>query len=199
MKSIIKRIIHSQLSGFVVIVLSSTLCITCSDQEAETGSSIFDDIRDSPNSGKSPSFQFSDESDESENDERRMLDGYYCAEVSYYYEKTGWKNTYTLEVEIRSNRLSAIYWPNEGWLDESHFTSPEFYNGVAEFTTDEEVDYTVRVLGARGSYATDYSNVKSARRLIRDYEEQLRENYELEESYDYETTMPEQINSEDIE
>ena len=66
-------------------------------------------------------------------------DGYYCAEVSYYYSKTGTNSLYTLKVEIENNELVKIYWPNGGWLDNSHFSSPTISGGNATFESDRGV------------------------------------------------------------
>ena len=45
-----------------------------------------------------------------------IVDGDYCAEIDYYYSKTGTESTYTLKVEIEDNELVKIYWPNgDGW------------------------------------------------------------------------------------
>ena len=49
-------------------------------------------------------------------------DGTYCDEIDYYYSETGTSSTYTLNVEIENNELKVIHWPNNGWLDESHFS-----------------------------------------------------------------------------
>ncbi|WP_316814058.1 hypothetical protein [Pedobacter heparinus] len=77
-------------------------------------------------------------------------DGTYCAEVEYYYSKTGTNSTYTLSVEIEDNHIIRIDWPNGGWLDDTHFTPPDIEDGTAEFTSDRDVDYTVRILGEEG-------------------------------------------------
>ena len=71
-------------------------------------------------------------------------DGTYCDEIDYYYSETGTSSTYTLNVEIENNELKVIHWPNNGWLDESHFSSPDISGGEANFTSDKGVDYTVK-------------------------------------------------------
>ena len=77
-------------------------------------------------------------------------DGTYCDEIDYYYSETGTSSTYTLNVEIENNELKVIHWPNNGWLDESHFSSPDISGGEANFTSDKGVDYTVEIIGIEG-------------------------------------------------
>ncbi|WP_235830903.1 hypothetical protein [Flavobacterium ustbae] len=84
-------------------------------------------------------------------------DGTYCAEIDYYYSETGTSSTYTLLVEIENNELTVIHWPNEGWLDDSHFTPPDISNGEASFTSDEGVDYTIRIIGNEENCSTSSS------------------------------------------
>ena len=74
-------------------------------------------------------------------------DGTYCAEIEYYYSKTGTRSTYTLEVEIEDDELTVIHWPNGGWLDDSHFYPPNISDGYAEFESDRGVEYTVEIIG----------------------------------------------------
>lgn len=83
-------------------------------------------------------------------------DGDYCAEIQYYYSKTGTQSVYTLKVEIENNQLVKIYWPNGGWLDETHFTTPEISDGEASFESDQGVEYSVRIIG--NAYDCSYSN-----------------------------------------
>jgi len=90
-------------------------------------------------------------------------DGTYCAEIEYYYSKTGTRSTYTLEVEIEDNELTIIHWPNGGWLDDSHFYPPDISDGYAEFESDQGVEYTVEIIGEEGdcnlsNYAPSESN-----------------------------------------
>lgn len=77
-------------------------------------------------------------------------DGRYCATVNYYNPGTGTQSTYTLEVEIESNELIKIYWPNGGWLDDSHFVPPDISDGSASFSSDAMVDYEVQIEGREG-------------------------------------------------
>lgn len=78
-------------------------------------------------------------------------DGKYCAEIEYYYPKTGTRSTYTLEVGIEDNELTIIHWPNGGWLDDSHFYPPDISDGYAEFESDRGVEYTIKIIGEGGA------------------------------------------------
>lgn len=85
-------------------------------------------------------------------------DGTYCAEIEYYYSKTGTRSTYTLEVEIEDNELTKIYWPNGGWLDEDHFY-PESLDesGFCSFTSDKGYEYEIQITGQDCGYTDQIS------------------------------------------
>lgn len=97
----------------------------------------------SNNSSNSRSNYSSDSSYEYE-------DGTYCAEIEYYYSRTGTSSEYTLEVEIEDDELVKIYWSNGGWLDDSHFDPPDISDGSAEFSSDRGVDYEIEIIGEEG-------------------------------------------------
>lgn len=107
------------------------------------------------------------------NKETTLLDGYedgeYCAEVEYFYDKTGTNSTYTLKVEIVNNKLVKIYWPNGGWLDESHFIPPNINNGEANFESDQGVDYSIKIIG-KSSDCNYSTNVIDENDLIQESE-----------------------------
>lgn len=92
-------------------------------------------------------FSYSSSYNESNNG---YSDGTYCAEIEYYYPKIGTRSTYTLEVEVEDNELIVIYWPNGGWLDNSHFYPPDISDGYAEFESDRGIEYTVEIIGQEG-------------------------------------------------
>ncbi|MFN0256635.1 hypothetical protein [Pedobacter ureilyticus] len=100
--------------------------------------------------------------DEETFDEQEVIsdvyaDGSYCAQVTYYYSKTGTSSEYTLEVDIENGLLTKIHWPNGGWLDDTHFDPPEIINGEASFESDRGVEYTVKIIGKEGNCVTDSS------------------------------------------
>lgn len=124
------------------------------------------------------SHEASHEGDEEE-ESYGYSDGTYCAELEYYYSETGTRSTYTLEVEIESNELVKIYWPNGGWLDDSHFDTPDISDGTASFRSYERVDYEVSITGNAGNcWVSD--NVIT--------EDDLVEEYEVEERRDHTCT-----------
>lgn len=90
-------------------------------------------------------------------EDENYKDGTYCAEVEYYNPSTGTRNTYDLNVEVEGGELTVIYWPNSGWLDDSHFHPEDITDGVCEFTSDRGYRYTV-TLGDFGgcSYTDEY-------------------------------------------
>jgi hypothetical protein len=99
-------------------------------------------------------------------------DGTYCAEIEYYYSKTGTRSTYTLEVEIEDNELTVIHWPNGGWLDDSHFYPPDISDGYAEFESDRGVEYTVEITGEEGDCYLSNS-APSENSFVDDEEDQI--------------------------
>ncbi|MFN8144914.1 MAG: hypothetical protein U0073_10865 [Bacteroidia bacterium] len=73
-------------------------------------------------------------------------DGDHQADVQYFNPNTGTRSTYTLTVEVENGEIVKIYWPNGGWLDESHFTATELdEDGSASFTSDKGYEYTVTI------------------------------------------------------
>jgi hypothetical protein len=79
--------------------------------------------------------------------------GKYCAEVTYYNPNNGTKKTYTLNVEVEEKELTKIYWPNGGWLDESHFNPPNIADdGTCFFRSNKGYDYKIRIAGRECSF-----------------------------------------------
>ncbi len=105
-------------------------------------------------SSDSAYYENADVDDEVE--ENGYEDGVYCAEVEYYYSVTGTRSTYTLEIEVESEELTVIRWPNGGWLDNSHFSPPDISDGYASFTSDRNVEYKVTIIGEEGECSTDH-------------------------------------------
>ncbi|WP_448103619.1 hypothetical protein [Pedobacter panaciterrae] len=114
----------------------------------------------------------------------RYADGTYCAEVEYYYSKTGTRSTYTLSVEIEDNQLIRIDWPNGGWLDDTHFNPPDIEDGTAEFTSDVGVDYTVTILGEDGYCALSSSAIDEESLIDQQTEEEEQERVDAQNEED---------------
>jgi hypothetical protein len=120
------------------------------------------------------SVQESEEETEEKKDTKTYgyEDGTYCADVEYYYSKTGTRSKYTLKIEIEDNYLVKILWPNGGWLDDSHYTQPEIDDGTAEFTSDAGVEYTVEVTGKEDDCDIS-NNVTTENNLVNQYNDEL--------------------------
>lgn len=85
-------------------------------------------------------------SDNTAKSEQTYTDGYYYAEVKYYNPKTETRSTYTLRVRVKDNKLVTLYFPNGGWLDDTHFTPPDISTGKASFTTDRNYHYEACII-----------------------------------------------------
>lgn len=80
-------------------------------------------------------------------------DDTYCAEVSYYNPNTGTNKNYDFNVDVENNELVKIHFPNDGWLDDSHFTPEELdKNGYCSFTSDKGYKYEVQITGAECNF-----------------------------------------------
>ncbi|MBK1895271.1 hypothetical protein [Chryseobacterium paridis] len=87
---------------------------------------------------------------DNEENEESVIDGTYCAEIDYFYYKTGTSSTYTLDVEVDNGELIQINWPNGGWLDDSHFSPEDISTGSCSFTSDAGYEYKVTLLNKGG-------------------------------------------------
>lgn len=103
------------------------------------------------------------------------MDGTYCAEVEYYYSETGTNSTYTLTVELEDNQLIRIDWPNDGWLDDTHFTPVDIENGTVEFTSDRGVDYTIRILKEEGDCSLSFNAIDEDSLIDQQHEDEYEE------------------------
>ncbi len=92
--------------------------------------------------------------------EEAYPDGTYCADIDYYNPNTGTRSTYTLNVEVESNEVTVIQWPNGGWLDSTHFSPEELDSGGScSFTAYDGKQYDVQITGQECSF-TDNTKVK---------------------------------------
>lgn len=82
-----------------------------------------------------------------EDDDYQYENGIYCATVDYYNPNTGTSSSYIVNVEIESDELITVFWPNGGWLDESHFYPEDISSGTCNFISDKGYDYMVTIIG----------------------------------------------------
>lgn len=75
-------------------------------------------------------------------------DGQYCGRIKYHNSHTGTVSTYELPVKVEAGKLTVIYWPSGGWLDDSHFTPKVLdKDGYVRFVSDKGYDYEVTIIG----------------------------------------------------
>lgn len=73
-----------------------------------------------------------------EESEEKYPDDTYCAEVEYHNPNTGTSSSYTLTVEVESNEIVKINFPNGGWMGSDHFSGAELEeDGTANFKSDK--------------------------------------------------------------
>ena len=73
-------------------------------------------------------------------------DGTHSATVDYYNPKTGYSNTYTLDVEVENCQVTTIYFENGGYLDDSHIDAADIdENGDANVEDDRGRSYDVHI------------------------------------------------------
>ncbi|MBI3235902.1 MAG: hypothetical protein HYZ42_18015, partial [Bacteroidetes bacterium] len=77
--------------------------------------------------------------------DEQIEDGRYCAQINYYNPSTQTRSEYQLFVDVEDNLLVKVYWPNGGWLDESHFDPAELIDSKASFTNDKGYEYEVTI------------------------------------------------------
>lgn len=76
----------------------------------------------------------------------KKINGIFCASVEYFYPKTESKSVYRLEVNIEDDKLTQIFWPNGGWLDDTHFTPPTVVNeNIFNFKSKKGIQYKIKI------------------------------------------------------
>ena len=130
----------------LIFILSLSSCKNKSDRI-----SIQEKSHSKPDS-KSSSFS----SNDNEESEKKYPDDTYCAEVEYHNPNTGTSSSYTLTVEVESNEIVKINFPNGGWMDSDHFSGAELEeDGTANFKSDKGYDYNVTIIGNSRNCFTD--------------------------------------------
>jgi hypothetical protein len=91
--------------------------------------------------------------------EAQYEDGVYCALVKYYNPSSGSSNYYKLTVEVENGELVKMWWPNGGWLDNSHFTPPDVDDsGHCTFTSDKGYQFELFIDGEGQCITSDNFN-----------------------------------------
>ncbi len=87
-------------------------------------------------------------------------DNTYCADVEYYNPDTGFRNNYTLNVDVENNEVVKIHF-SSGWLDSSEFSSEELdSNGFCSITCYDGRQFDIQITGSECSF-TDESRAGS--------------------------------------
>ena len=109
----------------------------------------------SPSSTES-SYSSDNQDDEEQDENGKYPDDTYCAEVEYYNPNAGTHSSYALTVEVESNEITQINFPNGGWLDNDHFNNAELEkDGTASFTSGKGYDYEITIIGNSRHCFTD--------------------------------------------
>ena len=81
-----------------------------------------------------------------DNEGNGIEDGTYSADVDYYNPDTGYSATYTLDVEVQDGCVTTIYFPNDGYLDDSHIDATELDdNGNCVIYDDEGREFSIHI------------------------------------------------------
>lgn len=101
---------------------------------------------------KSPSYS----TNGNEESEEKYPDDTYCAEVEYHNPNTGTSSSYTLTIEVESNEIVKINFPNGGWMGSDLFSGAELEeDGTANFKSDKGYDYNITIIGNSRNCFTD--------------------------------------------
>lgn len=134
----------------LIILLLFLTAVSYNDRKSKQ------DTESSYSSSSKSSYSSDTQADEEQDENEKYPDDTYCAEVEYYNPNTGTHSSYTLTVEVESNEITQINFPNGGWLDNDHFSSVELEeDGTASFTSDKGYDYEITIIGSSRNCFTD--------------------------------------------
>ena len=99
------------------------------------------------NSNKSQQYNSAEDEEEYyDNENNGIEDGTYSADVDYYNPDTGYSATYTLDVEVQDGCVTTIYFPNDGYLDDSHIDATELDDdGNCVIYDDEGREFSIHI------------------------------------------------------
>ena len=136
-----------KISYIIPFLILQMILISCKNNSSDgLQNNINSQENDSYSEVSSEDDTYYVESEESAAAAGEYSDGTYRAEIDYYNSETGTSSTYTLDIEVENGELTTIHWPNDGWLDESHFSPPDISDGTASFESDSGYEYEVRIL-----------------------------------------------------
>jgi hypothetical protein len=89
-------------------------------------------------------------------DKEAYPDDTYCADVDYYNPDTGFRNSYTLNVDVENNEVVKISF-SSGWLDSSEFSSEELESdGTCSITCYDGEQFYIEITGSECSFDDGY-------------------------------------------
>lgn len=98
------------------------------------------------NSSKSQQYNSIEDEEYYDNEGNSIEDGTYSADVDYYNQETGYSATYTLDVEVQEGCITTIYFPNDGYLDDSHIDGTELDDeGNCVICDDEGREFSIHI------------------------------------------------------
>lgn len=98
------------------------------------------------NSSKSQQYNSIEDEEYYDNEGNSIEDGTYSADVDYYNQETGYSATYTLDVEVQEGCITTIYFPNDGYLDDSHIDATELDDeGNCVICDDEGREFSIHI------------------------------------------------------
>lgn len=102
------------------------------------------------NSGKSQHYNSVEDEEEcyedEDNENNGIEDGTHSADVDYYNPDTGYSASYTLDVEVQDGCVTTIYFPNDGYLDDSHIDATELDDdGNCTIYDDEGREFSIHI------------------------------------------------------
>lgn len=138
--------IYHRLLNVVVISISVMIATSCGNssrsQQNDSTDSYENTYRERALSGEETyngDYSFDD-------DDAQKTDGTYSADVDYYNPDTGYSASYTLDVEVIDGCVTTIYFPNGGYLDDTHIDATELdENGDCAVYDDEGREYSIHI------------------------------------------------------
>jgi hypothetical protein len=126
------KTIHSGNLIFILLFILSI--VSCSSRSSS--------YSDEDNEGES---SYSENNNSEDEDEEGIEDGTHSAAVDYYNPKTGYSQSYNLDVEVEDGEVNQINFPNGGYLDNSHINSGELQDGNTTLEDENGRSYEITI------------------------------------------------------